>query len=109
MNWLHRVQAHAATMRKALRRTAVGALLLTVSISTAAYGQIRLTGASDADWAVLTVASDGAWGTATEAYISQAISGAISRCRAMSNRTLGCGAQLVSIQRGWAFALRCGD
>jgi len=48
-------------------------------------------------------------GTATEGSVNQAISGAIARCRSMSNRTLGCGAHQVSVQRGWAHAVRCSE
>jgi hypothetical protein len=54
------------------------------------------------------MAPDGAWGTATEGYVNRAIAIAMARCRAMSTRTLGCGAYLVSIQDGWTLGLRCG-
>lgn len=85
------------------------ALVLCAGISTTALGQIRLTGASDANWTVLTMASDGAWGAATEEYVNRAIAKAIARCRAMSTRALGCGAYQISVQRSWALGLRCGD
>jgi hypothetical protein len=85
------------------------AVVLLIGISTAAFGQIRMIGELDGDWTVLTLAPDGAWGTATEGYFNQAIAKAIWRCRAMSARTLGCGAYSVSIQRGWAIGVRCGD
>ena len=87
----------------------MGALLLTLNVSTAAHAQIGVAGTSNADWTVLTVAPDGGWGTATDAYINEATSRAIAQCRSMSTRTLGCGARLVSIQGGWALALRCGN
>lgn len=85
------------------------ALALCAGLSGPALGQIRLGGASDAGWTVLTMAPDGAWGAATEDYVNRAIAEAIARCRAMSTRTLGCGAHLVTIQAGWALGLRCGD
>jgi hypothetical protein len=74
-----------------------------------AGAQIRLSGASAADWTVLTMAPDGAWGAATNEYLSHAIAAAIARCRAMSGRALGCGAYQVSVQRGFALGTRCGD
>lgn len=85
------------------------ALALSVCISTTAFGQIRLVGESDGDWTVLTMAPDGAWGAATEGYVNRAIASAVGRCRALSGQMLGCGAYFVSVQRGWALGLRCGD
>jgi hypothetical protein len=82
--------------------------LLGVGVASVAEAQIGLAGASDADWTVLTVAPDGAWGTSTEGYLNRAIADAIQRCRAMSRSTLGCGAYQVSVQAGWALASRCG-
>jgi hypothetical protein len=73
-----------------------------------AEAQVRLSGASDADWTVLTMSPDGAWGTATDEYLSHAIAVAIARCRTMSGRALGCGAYQVSVQRSWALGARCG-
>jgi hypothetical protein len=93
--------------RRGLEKLAC-ALALTMAMSSAAIGQIRLMGEADGDWTVLTMAPDGAWGTATEGYVNRAIAIAIARCRAMSTRTLGCGAYLVSIQNGWTLGLRCG-
>ena len=84
------------------------ALGLSVSISVAAHAQIGLAGASDADWTVLTIAQDGAWGTGTDMFPNRAIATAIARCRAMSTQTLGCGAYSVTVQRRWALGLRCG-
>jgi hypothetical protein len=89
--------------------TLVGVLALAMGLSTAAVGQIRLVGESDAAWTVLTVAPDGAWGTATEEHVNRAIANAVARCRTTAGQTLGCGAYLVTIQRGWALGLRCGD
>ena len=87
---------------------AFGAALALCVISTAARPEIGIAGASDADWTVLTIAPDGGWGAATDAYVNRAVASAIRRCRATSRSALGCGAHQVSVQRGWALALRCG-
>ena len=58
---------------------------------------------------VLTLARDGAWGTATEDSISRAIAFAIRDCKAMSQRLLGCGATYTTIRSGWSVAVLCGD
>jgi hypothetical protein len=61
------------------------------------------------DYTALTLAPDDRWGTATDAYLNQAIAGAIANCKAMSGAQLGCGAYLVTIRAGWSLGLRCGD
>jgi len=58
---------------------------------------------------VLTLAPDGAWGTATETSVGQAIAFAIRDCKAMSQRVLGCGAMFTTVYAGWSLALLCGD
>jgi hypothetical protein len=58
---------------------------------------------------VVTVAPDGSWGVATEAYIYQAIAKAVSNCRKMSGPKIGCGAQFTVIRAGWTIALRCAN
>jgi hypothetical protein len=58
---------------------------------------------------VLTLAGDGAWGTATEASTGRAIAFAIRDCKAMSQRPLGCGAMFTTIHAGWSVAVLCGD
>lgn len=60
------------------------------------------------DMTVLTLASDGAWGAATETYANRAIVLAIRACKAMSKRELGCGAKFTTIRAGWSVALLCG-
>jgi hypothetical protein len=57
---------------------------------------------------VLTMAPDGAWGTATEPLVNRAIANAIASCKAMSGAELGCGAYLTSIRAGWSLGIRCG-
>jgi hypothetical protein len=61
------------------------------------------------DWTVVTLAPDGAWGSATELTVGQALAKAIGNCKAMSGTKIGCGAQLRAIQAGWIVATRCGD
>ncbi|MFZ1104113.1 MAG: hypothetical protein WAN86_14940, partial [Hyphomicrobiaceae bacterium] len=52
---------------------------------------------------------DGAWGSATEPSMGQALAKAIGNCKAMSGTKIGCGAQFRAIQAGWIVANRCGD
>jgi hypothetical protein len=61
------------------------------------------------DWTVVTLAPDGAWGSATESSLGQALAKAIGNCKAMSGTKIGCGAQFRAIQAGWIVATRCGD
>lgn len=60
------------------------------------------------DFTVLTMAPDGAWGTATDPRINRAIFLAISNCKAMSETALGCGAYQTTIRGGWSLGIRCG-
>jgi hypothetical protein len=60
------------------------------------------------DFTVLTMAPDGAWGTATDPRINRAIHLAIKNCRAMSGMELGCGAYLTTVRGGWSLGIRCG-
>ena len=60
-------------------------------------------------WTVLTLASDGAWGTATDFFMGPAIAFAIRNCRAMSGRPIGCGARFTATRAGWSVAMLCGD
>jgi len=58
---------------------------------------------------VLTLANDGAWGTATESSTGRAIALAIRDCKVMSRRVLGCGAKFTTVRAGWSVAVLCGD
>jgi hypothetical protein len=58
---------------------------------------------------VLTLARDGAWGTATETLTSEAIAFAIRDCKSKSRGLLGCGAMYTTIRAGWSIAVLCGD
>ena len=60
------------------------------------------------DITVLTMAPNGAWGTATDSQVNRAISLAISNCKAMSQMELGCGAYMTTVRGGWSLGIRCG-
>ena len=61
------------------------------------------------DFTVLTMAPDGAWGTATDLRINRAIHLAITNCKAMSEMELGCGAYMTTVRGGWSLGIRCGN
>lgn len=99
-------------LRRSLPGIAV-ALALTFGALAAAFAQpASPQPAAIEEWAhdftVLTMAPDGAWGTATDPRIHRAIHLAISNCKAMSGMELGCGAYLTTVRGGWSFGLRCG-
>jgi hypothetical protein len=60
------------------------------------------------DFTVLTMAPDGAWGTATDSRINRAIFLAINNCKAMSGAAIGCGAYSTTVRGGWSLGIRCG-
>ncbi len=99
-----------------LRRIILGtacALALTLGALVAAFAQsASLQPAAIEEWAhdftVLTMAPDGAWGTATDPRINRAIHLAIGNCKVMSGAELGCGAYLTTVRGGWSLGIRCG-
>lgn len=109
MRRLDEIKCKDAGATRTRCRSVACAFLLCAAVLTPAHAQLVLFGGSGADWTVLTVAPDGAWGTATETYVNRAIATAIAQCRALSTRVLGCGAQLVTVQWGWALGQRCGE
>jgi hypothetical protein len=100
-----------------VRRSILGAALavaLTLAAIAAAFAQSTASQpAAIEEWAhdftVLTMAPDGAWGTATDSRINRAIFLAISECKAMSKMELGCGAYLTTVRGGWSLGIRCGN
>jgi hypothetical protein len=64
---------------------------------------------SDAEWKVVTVARDGAWGLSSARSQGEAIAGAVRQCQARSVGHGDCGAELVAYRIGWAVAILCGD
>jgi hypothetical protein len=90
-----------------------GALALTLGALVAAFAQSASPQpAAIEEWApdftVLTMAPDGAWGTATDSRVNRAIHLAISNCKIMSGAELGCGAYLATVRGGWSLGIRCG-
>ena len=64
---------------------------------------------ADADWKVLTVAGNGAWGLSTARSQGEAIAAAVQQCQLRSAGQDDCGADLVAYRIGWALAILCGD
>ena len=59
---------------------------------------------------ILTLSRSGAWGTATDYMVSQAIASAIRACKANSKRAADdCGTKFTSIFVGWSVGVLCGD
>jgi hypothetical protein len=90
-----------------------GALLLTLGALMAAFAQSASPQpAVIEEWAhdftALTMAPDGAWGTATDPRVNRAIHLAIGNCKIMSGAELGCGAYLTTVRGGWSLGIRCG-
>ena len=99
--------------RRAILGTAC-ALALTLGALVAAFAQSassQLPAIEEwaHDFTVLTMAPDGAWGTATDPQVNRAIAGAIKNCKAMSETVLGCGAYLTTVRGGWSLGIRCGN
>lgn len=90
-----------------LLRTAC-ALGVTAGICNASYAQPAPIEVWAVDFTVLTMAPDGAWGTATDPQINRAIYHAIKNCKAMSTAELGCGAYQTTVRGGWSLGIRCG-
>jgi hypothetical protein len=99
-------------VRRCILGTAV-ALALTLGALAAALAQSASQQAEAIeewahDFTVLTMAPDGAWGTATDPQVNRAIFLAINNCKAMSGMALGCGAYLTTVRGGWSLGIRCG-
>jgi len=62
---------------------------------------------SNHPWTVVTVAPDGSWGIGHKPYMYQAIAEAVTNCKKMHRKNIGCGAQLQTIQAGWVVVIRC--
>jgi hypothetical protein len=99
-----------------IRRSLLGAafaLALTLGAVAAAFAQLASSQPpAIEEWAhdftVLTMAPDGAWGTATDSRINRAIHLAITNCKAMSEMQLGCGSYMTTVRGGWSLGIRCG-
>jgi hypothetical protein len=64
---------------------------------------------ADAEWKVLTVAGNGAWGLSTARSQGEAIAAALQQCQLRSADPDDCGAELVAYRIGWALAILCGE
>lgn len=98
-----------STLARVSRLSAIG--LFSLGLASAVSAE------DSSDWlmhdvTVLTVASHGAWGTATREYTSAAIAAAIADCRRRAVETggtgSGCGARQVYARNGWLLAYACG-
>jgi hypothetical protein len=65
----------------------------------------------DYDWTALTVARNGAWGTASDASVLRAMARAIAACRIMSGPEGNgdCGGEITTVRAAWSLAYACGD
>src|SRR5262245_36592977 len=92
----------------------ITALAFVLGLCLGTFGEPRAQPRSaDGDWMLditaLTLAPDGTWGAATDAYVNRAIGGAVARCKATTGGRPGCGAYLSTIRAGWGLGIRCGD
>jgi hypothetical protein len=60
------------------------------------------------DWMVLTLASNGVWGAASDSIIDRAIAFAIRDCKAKAKGFNDCGGRFTTIRAGWSVAEQCG-
>lgn len=88
---------------------ALGVTVITVNAPLAqAASQLVTSEEWATDFTVLTMAPDGAWGTATDPRVNRAIYLAIRNCKAKSKVELGCGAYQTTVRGGWSLGIRCG-
>ena len=112
-NFPHLAVLSAASRKFLTARIGLGIVCaLAVAFALQARAQTWREIADSEDWmhdfTVLTMAPDGAWGTATEQFAGVAIANAVARCKAMSSAKLGCGAHFTSVRAGWSLGIRCG-
>jgi hypothetical protein len=88
---------------------ALGALAAGLGLLLIAAPSARGQAESDAEWTVLTVAHNGAWGLSTARSQGEAIAGALRQCQSRSPDPADCGAELVAYRIGWGLAILCGD
>jgi hypothetical protein len=111
-NHLHRGQGREHNMVGRIILGAVCALGVTIGTVNAppAQSASQLTHSEEwaTDFTVLTMAPDGAWGTATDPRVNRAIYLAIINCKAKSDVELGCGAYQTTVRGGWSLGIQCG-
>jgi len=103
-----------------IRRDEGEAAMRTGMLATVVFGVALTLGASggciaaqtyefeSAPTTVLTMASNGAWGAATDDSVGTAIAGAIAHCNRRQRGPIGCGASYTTIRAGWSLGIRCG-
>jgi hypothetical protein len=91
--------------RRRVRSWIASCAFLLAMVSSRALAE---TGWSDADWTVLTVSRNGAWGLSSARTQGKAIAGALRQCRARSLEPSDCGAVQLHYKLGWAMAVLCG-
>lgn len=104
-------------MRKDLTQMATY-IGISIAAVSASFAQTVLSETSpvmaqaDAEWAedvtVLVIAPDGAWGTATEPFVDEAVAKAIASCNSKYRHDIGCGYRSTAIRAGWSLVKRCG-
>jgi hypothetical protein len=80
---------------------------------SALCASVAQTSAPRPEWAmpttVLTMASNGSWGAATDDTFGAALAAAIAHCNRRFREAIGCGALQTTMRAGWSFGIRCGD
>lgn len=103
----HAIGISEKTTPNRKHRACVGMLVLLL------FGALLLprhsASASDDQWIALTLARDGAWGTATHVSRAMSISLAIRNCKQMAGHANDCGSLHTSVQAAWSLAILCGD
>ena len=91
-------------------RTALLASSISASAMLGLTGSIVQAGAEhwDKDWTALTVASNGAWGSATNASRTTAMMEAMTQCRERAGGSSGCGSHTTTVRDAWTVAYACG-
>jgi hypothetical protein len=96
------------TRRQAVLSATIHVLALGLAVSHAAPRPAFAQAPSDAQWTVLTVSRDGAWGVATAPSQGEAVDGAWQQCRSKASEDNDCGAELLAYRRGWSVGILCG-
>ena len=95
-----------------MTKTALAAILAT-SIAVASTLVIAASAARagddwDKDWTALTLATNGAWGSAIHALRVTAMMQAMAQCRERAGSSNGCGSHTTTVRGAWAVGYVCG-
>lgn len=94
-----------STLAVRLASTIVAASALGITAGNAYAGGQDL----DRDWTALTVASNGAWGSATHVSRTTAMVQANAKCRERAGEAAGCGSHTATVRGSWVVACVCGS